>query len=149
MLAWCLNEDDLFLRLTWCLGDNDRINKVVYSNMQPTLSHQLKTSPGFLKRDHCEMKTLEAQAGSRPVVDTRSKVGKFWKVVKINQMFSISGKYILTQQITRSTETFSNPACLVKRRTVRMRRRRSISEVVLPRKSIHMFGLLSCFYFLS
>ena len=46
---------------------------------QLTLSHQLKTSPGFFKRDHCEMKTLEVQVGSRAVVDTRSKVGKTLK----------------------------------------------------------------------
>ena len=111
---------------------------------QLTLSHRLKTFPRLLKQDHNQMKTLEVQVGSRPVVDTRSKVGK---TLRRCQMVAISEKYILTQQITRSIETFSNPACLVKRRTVRMRRRRSISELVLPKgtKSINIFCLLSCF----
>ena len=67
----------------------------------------------------------------------------FEKLSKEARWLPISEKCTQNQLITRSFETFSNPACLMKRRTVSMRRRRSISEVVLPRKSIHIFGLFS------
>ena len=77
-----------------------------------------------------------------------ARLEKLWKVVKKCQIVAISEKYTLNQQINKISWAFSNPACLLKRRTVSMRRRRSISEVVPTRKSIHMFGLFSCFLLL-
>ena len=156
MLAWCLDEeDDLFLRLTWCQGGMEMIlstkfdGSTVYSNIQAiniaiswrhlqdfSIDITVKWGPWRPRR--------KASSWSTP----GTRLEKLWKVVKKCQIVAISEKYTLNQQINKISWAFSNPACLLKRRTVSMRRRRSISDVVPPRKSIHMFGLFSCFLLL-